>query len=140
MINIRNLQKSDFSGFINTIAALSMVTMKQQEFEKLLLLRKRQGINTIVAENLNEVVGTASYFIETKFLHNGGKVMHIEDVAVRQDLQKQGVGKSLLNHLNKIAIEEGCYKIILDASDENVVFYEKCGYHAHEIEMRKDLV
>lgn len=32
-----------------------------------------------------------------------------------------------MHELIKIAHESGCYKVILDCSDDNVPFYQKCG-------------
>ena len=33
------------------------------------------------------------------------------------------------------AREAGCYKVILDCSDSNVKFYEKCGFQKKEVQM-----
>jgi glucosamine-phosphate N-acetyltransferase len=38
--------------------------------------------------------------------------------------------------LKELAVEKGCYKVILDCSDSNVSFYEKCGFSKTEIMMR----
>ena len=51
----------------------------------------------------------------------------------------KGVGKTIIDSLVEIAKEEGCYKVILNCSNENVPFYIKCGFKLTENEMRMDL-
>jgi len=41
--------------------------------------------------------------------------------------------------LTDTAKEAGCYKIILDCSEDNAPFYEKCGLSRKEIQMVKYL-
>lgn len=33
------------------------------------------------------------------------------------------------------ADSQGCYKVILDCSDDNATFYEKCGFKRKEVQM-----
>jgi glucosamine-phosphate N-acetyltransferase len=65
--------------------------------------------------------------------------MHVEDVAVREDFQGTGIGTLMMNYLEGEAKKANCYKIILDCSEKNVNFYEKCGYVRQEVQMRKNL-
>ena len=53
---------------------------------------------------------------------------HIEDVIVHNEYRGHGLGKVLLDKCLEIAKQECCYKIILDCSDINCKFYEKCGF------------
>lgn len=87
----------------------------------------------IVIENnlndLNDIIGSSTIFIETKLIHNFGKVAHIEDVIVHTEFRGKGLGKLLLDKCIEIAKQNKCYKIILDCSDNNCKFYENCGFH-----------
>lgn len=87
----------------------------------------------------NIVVGTASIIIEKKFIHKGGVVCHIEDVAVKKEYQGTGVGRALINHIENYAKKKGAYKLILDCSEKNKGFYEKCGFNFWQLAMRKDI-
>ncbi len=87
----------------------------------------------VIEHNSNDIsgsyiVGSSTIFIETKIIHNFGKVAHIEDVIVHNEYRGHGLGKLLLDKCIEIAKQEGCYKIILDCSDNNCKFYEKCGF------------
>ena len=66
-----------------------------------------------------------------------GKVGHIEDVVVSSDLRGHGLGKLVVNKCLVYAKSEGCYKCILDCSEENIEFYKKCneGFQVKGIEM-----
>ena len=77
--------------------------------------------------------------IEQKFIHNGGKVGHIEDVVTRKGYEGKGIGKEILNELIKIAKDNECYKIILDCDEKLIKFYEKIGFKKNSIMMRLNL-
>lgn len=86
----------------------------------------------------SKIIGSASILIEQKFIHDGGKVGHIEDVAVRKEFQGKGIGKQIVVALLKHAEKQGCYKTILDCTDELIPFYENIGFKKHSNSMRFD--
>src|SRR5690606_5376320 len=61
-------------------------------------------------------------------LRNLGLVGHIEDIAVDSNQRKKNLGKIIIETLDYLAKNAGCYKSILDCSEHNVGFYEKCGH------------
>jgi glucosamine-phosphate N-acetyltransferase len=75
--------------------------------------------------------------VETKLLHNFGKVGHIEDIVIHTDYRKHGLGKRMVHALTSISRELGCYKTILDCSEENSGFYEKCDFEIKGTQMAK---
>lgn len=85
-------------------------------------------------------------------IHNLGLVGHIEDIAVAKDQQGKKLGLYLIQMLDHIAKEVGCYKVclvvlrletsmltsfqtILDCSETNEGFYLKCGFKRAGLEM-----
>ena len=64
-----------------------------------------------------------------------GRVAHVEDVIVHNDCRGNGLGKMLVNKCIEHAKQQHCYKIILNCSNENIPFYEKCGFNKKENEM-----
>lgn len=140
-ITIRRLQKKDLrNGFLLSLDSLrksSHISPKkaQRIYEK---ISKNQDQVIYVAISDNEVVGTASILIEQKFIHNGGKVGHIEDVAVKKELQGKGIGKKIVKALLEYGKKRGCYKTILDCSDELVPFYKDIGFKKFSNSMRFD--
>eukprot|EP01119_Soliformovum_irregulare_P022975 TRINITY_DN7952_c0_g1_i1.p1 TRINITY_DN7952_c0_g1~~TRINITY_DN7952_c0_g1_i1.p1 ORF type:complete len:136 (-),score=23.10 TRINITY_DN7952_c0_g1_i1:224-631(-) len=93
----------------------------------------------IVVEDLasGKIVGAASLIVERKIVRNLGKCGHIEDVVIDDGIRGKNLGKRMMDQLLHVAAEIGCYKVILDCSDKNVAFYEKCGFHRKEVQMAK---
>jgi glucosamine-phosphate N-acetyltransferase len=79
-----------------------------------------------------KIVGTVTLLIETKLIHNMGKVAHIEDVVVDKNYRNNGLGKQMIQYAVSLSKEYGCYKTILDCSDENVSFYQKCDFEKRD--------
>lgn len=76
----------------------------------------------------NRVVANGTLLIEKKFIHQCGKVGHIEDIVVDPKCQGMGLGRKMVEHLSRRAKEIGCYKVILDCDEKNTQFYQKCGF------------
>lgn len=77
------------------------------------------------------VIGTTTLLVEPKFIFGGGRVGHIEDVAIRAGYQRKGIGFKLVNYATEQAVAMRCVRTVLDCSDENVPFYKKIGYSYH---------
>lgn len=146
--DIRWVQPRDiYKGLIKCLNELSPTTLTEEDALSILNARKQRSVDTIVliqyakgwhVTGQHRVAGTASYYIEPKFIHNGGSVCHIEDVVVLSEARGMGYGKELIDFIIKIANDAGCYKVILNCDESKVGFYEKCGFHKHSVEMRLD--
>lgn len=87
------------------------------------------------AAPVDHIVAVGTVFVERKFTRSMGKVGHIEDIAVSPSQQGRGLGLKIIKALMSISEAEGCYKTILNCSEGNVPFYEKCGFTRKETEM-----
>ena len=138
---IRKLRKEDLqNGFLTTLDSLkqaSDIEAKKAEeiFEK---INSTPDYTIAVAELGGKVVGSTTLLIEQKFIHNGGLVGHIEDVVVDKNHQGQKIGEKIMKFLLEIANERGCYKTILDCTDDVKQFYEKLGFKQVASELRFD--
>ena len=138
---IRELKKEDlWNGFLTTLDSLrqtSGIDKKKAEeiFDK---LDSNPDYVIAVAELDGRVVGSTTLLIEQKFIHNGGIVGHIEDVVVDKNFQGCGIGEKILKYLLEIAKKRGCYKTILDCTDDVKPFYEKLGFKQIANELRFD--
>lgn len=139
-IVIRPMYATDIQrGFLAAIAALKPCELTDEEAVEVFRKRMRQKIMTYVAIKEDRVIGTATLLIEPKFIHSGGVVGHIEDVAVHQAFQHHGLGGRLVKHLLDVCRQHKCYKVILDCAEAVIPFYEKLGFHRWERAMRIDL-
>ena len=138
---IRKLEEKDLSrGFLNTLDTLretSSIT-ENKALEVFKKIKSNPEHIIIIAEINGEIVGSTTLLIEHKFIHLGGIVGHIEDVVVNKKFQGLEVGKKIINYVLELAKEYGCYKTILNCSDEVKPFYEKLGFKFHSNELRFD--
>jgi len=138
---IRKLQRKDlYNGFLLSLDSLrksSHIKPKKANviFDK--ISKNPHQIIYVAVEN-SKVIGSASILIEQKFIHKGGKVGHIEDVVVGKEFQGKGIGQKIVNALLEYAEKQGCYKTILDCTDDLVPFYENIGFKRHSNSMRFD--
>jgi glucosamine-phosphate N-acetyltransferase len=138
-MEIDNLKLSDLvNGFLETLNSLRPTNMTPEDAAYLFWQLNTRS-NIFVAREGHQVVGAATLIIEQKFIHQGAKVAHIEDVAVHKDHQGKGIGQELIKKMTDYAKHTGCYKIILDCNPELIPFYEKCGFQQSAVQMRKDL-
>ena len=91
-----------------------------------------------VAKFDGKIMGVASIIIIDKIINSGARMGIIEDVAVSPEARGLGLGKLLIEDLIDYGTEKGCYKLTLNCSNDNVEFYEKCGMHRAENQMRWD--
>ena len=67
-----------------------------------------------------KLVAIGSIIMERKFTRGGGIIGHIEDIAVSKSMQGRKLGLKIINSLESIGRGQGCYKIILDCSKDNI--------------------
>lgn len=77
----------------------------------------------------NELVGISGYWISHKLYC--GKYLEPDNVVVHRNHRSKGIGEKLQSELERIAAENGCNAMMLDAYLENEDghrFYERHGY------------
>ena len=94
-------------------------------------------VYVVESEDGARVVASGTLVLERKFTRNCGVCGHIEDVVVDSSARGQDLGRVLIEALTEAARASGCYKVILDCSESNAGFYERCGYSRKEIQMAK---
>ena len=140
-IIIRNISESDLeNGFLESLDNLKHASDLGQTTAKNILNKILNDENHIihVAEYDGKIVGSTTLLIEQKFIHQGGFVGHIEDVVVKKEFEKLGIGMKLVNSLLQVAEERKCYKTILNCEDSLKSFYERVGFKHKSNEMRFD--
>lgn len=121
---IRKLKRSD--DILDLLSQLTEVGTpdKDKVFDEI----KKNPNHLIYVLEDEWIIGCGTLLIEPKFIHNGQSVGHIEDIVIDKKYRNLGLGKKLIDFLINKAKELECYKVILDCSDEHVIFYEKTGF------------
>ena len=138
-VKIRDIVESDIeNGFLESLDYLRNVSNLNRETAKDILKNIIANPDHIiqVAEINGKVVGSTTLLIEQKFIHNAGRVGHIEDVVVSKEFEGRGIGIKLVTSLLKIANTRNCYKTVLDCKDELIPFYEIIGFKQESNQMR----
>ncbi|PKI82482.1 glucosamine-phosphate N-acetyltransferase [Malassezia vespertilionis] len=145
-LHMRPLASSDYArGHIAVLASLTSVADPGEAKwrERFAALAAARGgaspyfVVVIVSKDTDELVATGTVFLEPKFLRNLATAAHIEDIAVDTRMQGKGLGKVLIEGLTALGEQCGAYKTLLDCSEENVLFYNKCGYETKGVYMAK---
>ncbi|EAL49808.1 glucosamine 6-phosphate N-acetyltransferase, putative [Entamoeba histolytica HM-1:IMSS-B] len=130
-IQFRALQKEDYDkGVCSVLEQLTSCSTDKNKFNDVFdLMKKENNYYIVVGEDLStsQIILTGTLFIESKIIHNGSSVGHIEDIAVSNSYRKMNLGRILIDTLVKLGQVNSCYKIILDCSSSVLPFYEKCG-------------
>ena len=135
---LRPLKADDHLQYLQLLSQLTIVgDISKQQFKD--HLEKIQSQIIVCQDEDDTLIACGTILIENKFIHNCGKIGHIEDIVVKKDKRKMGLGKIMINKLVKIGEDNGCYKVILNCSDKNSGFYERCGFYKSESCFRKDI-
>jgi len=143
-IIIKELEKDHLiDSFFDTLSNLTEIgeDVYNKEFSQKILekIKNAGNIRIFVAMKDSDIVGSITAIIEQKFIHNGGKICHIEDVVTRKGFEKLGIGSQLVEKVLELAKNEKCYKVILNCSEYNLKFYENLGFYKHDIGMRYNI-
>lgn len=139
MHTIREAQLDDYYAHVELYQQLSsldqsIVTVENYK-DFLQSLNDNHKIFVLYDVEADQVVGTGTLLIEIKLIHDMGRVGHIEDIVIDKKSRGNGLGKLLVQFITRFAKARGCYKVILNCSDENIEFYEKNGFTRHGNEM-----
>lgn len=141
-ITTRRIRAQDLeSGFLESLDSLRPASRMGAAAARRVLDSIGANPNhvVLVAERAGRVIGATTLLIEPKFIHGGGLVGHIEDVSVRGGEQRAGAGSALVRAAVAEARRAGCYKVVLECSEDLVPFYERLGLSRHSVSMRRDL-
>jgi GNAT superfamily N-acetyltransferase len=93
------------------------------------LFGPRPYAEAVIAEDDGEPIGFALFFHSfSTFLARPG--LYLEDLFVLPTHRGQGVGRALLSHLARLAVERGCGRLewaVLNWNKDAIRFYERLG-------------
>jgi glucosamine-phosphate N-acetyltransferase len=136
LISIQRIKKNNIAAVIELLQHISHFSPPKEFHNKIWSeFSKQKNIYSIVAVIGGVVVGYGSLVIEKKI--RGGKMGHIEDIVTSQDHRSCGIGSAIIDELHEFAKNNGCYKVALQCSEYNRVFYEKSGFKSTGITMQR---
>lgn len=119
-------------GFIRKLAEYERLSHECVATEAALtatMFGPRPWAEAVLAEWAGVPVGFALFFHNySTFLARPG--LYLEDVFVLPEHRGRGIGKALLQHLAKLAVERGCGRFewsVLDWNEPSIEFYRSLG-------------
>jgi GNAT superfamily N-acetyltransferase len=119
-------------SFIRELAGYERLSHEVSATEDLLrksLFGERQGAEVVVGYRGDEPAGFALFFHNfSTFLGRPG--IYLEDLYVKPELRGQGVGRSMLAYLAKLAKERDCGRLewsVLDWNEPAIKLYKSIG-------------
>lgn len=132
MIKIERLKKEDIPQLLELYKELVLFDNKVCEAEKLYEeIIKDDNYYLIAAKKDNELLGSMLGVCCKSLASMGEPFLVIEDVVVKENTRGMGIGKKLMDEIDKFAIEKRCNYAILVSSDHREAahkFYEKVGF------------
>lgn len=131
---IRPAQKGDMPGALKLIKELAVFEKEPDAVEVTLKDLENDGFGTnpvfhcFVAEIEKNIVGMA--LIYHRYSTWKGRIIHLEDLIVNQDMRGRGIGTALLDEVVKYAHQLGARRInweVLDWNEPAIHFYESKG-------------
>jgi len=132
---LRSATRDDVPVIAVLIRGLARFEKLEQEVvmtEELLaagLFGKRPYAEVVLAEDDGRPVGFALFFHNfSTFLGRPG--IYLEDLFVLHEHRGSGIGRMLLAHLARLAVERGCGRMewaVLDWNRDAIKFYERLG-------------
>ncbi|KAI9297045.1 glucosamine 6-phosphate N-acetyltransferase [Neoconidiobolus thromboides FSU 785] len=137
---MRPLELGDYDkGYIQCLSQLTVTgnvtrQMFNDNYERIL---KAGNYYSLVIEDTEQkkIVAAGTLLTECKFIRSCGLAGHIEDIVVHDSQRGKKLGLRVIDALKYIGVKVGCYKIILNCSESNVPFYEKCGFKVKDFQM-----
>ncbi|KAN0032058.1 hypothetical protein ACTFIV_005931 [Dictyostelium citrinum] len=139
-ISFRPLDIDDYDkGYSECLQQLTEAKFSKEQFiERFNQIKKQPDTYFLIVAvdvKLNKIIACGSLFVEKKFIRNCGTCGHIEDIVVNNNYRGKNLGLRIIEQLKCIGSQAGCYKIILDCSEANVKFYEKCKFERKGVQM-----
>ncbi len=135
MLNIRKSTLDDISLILEFIRELAEYERAPEEALATLEDLRRDGFSgeprfyVEIAEWDGEPAGFALWFFNYS-TWQGKPGLYLEDLFVRPQFRKKGIGKALLTYLAKVALEKACGRYqwqVLDWNTPAIEFYESLG-------------
>lgn len=128
---IRRAEAKDASAIADLYTRLNTLSSPSVSAERIDQIALTDTSYLWVCDNAGEVIATALVCLCQDVMFDQQPFAVIENFVVHQDYQREGIGKSLMDHIENFCKEKDCSKIILQTSSENRDardFYTAMGY------------
>lgn len=133
-MQIRKATKEDMPQVLELIKELAVFENEPDAVEITVEILENEGLEEnslftcFVSEMDNQIVGAALIYF--RFSTWKGKILHLEDLIVRESYRGKGIGEALYKKVMQYAFDRGLKRVAWDVLDWNegaIRFYERSG-------------
>ncbi|WAM33482.1 GNAT family N-acetyltransferase [Caldicellulosiruptor morganii] len=148
MYQIRLADENDVKEIMELLRELdSEHLISEDQLKKKLVRLQESSFSKVYVVILSDekpvIVGTFTLYILENIGHGGASLAILENVVVRPEYRKQGIGRYMILKAIEIAKENGCYKLMLSSNEKRTEahkFYENLGFAIHGISFKIDIL
>jgi glucosamine-phosphate N-acetyltransferase len=124
--NVRSLQREDFDNGYTHLKHVGIVSREKWD-QRCEYLRSRSDtyIVLVITNTENWVVCSGTLVVERKFTHDLCLVGHVEDLLVGEGQSGKNLGGRMLEALDQIARNLGCFKTMVGTTERNEEFHRE---------------
>ena len=133
-MQIREAKKEDMPQVLELIKELAIFENEPNAVEITVEILEREGLGEnalftcFVAQKNDEIVGAALVYF--RFSTWKGRMLHLEDLIVKESERGKGIGEALYRKVMKYAFDRGLKRVawdVLDWNQDAIRFYERSG-------------
>ncbi len=131
MRHIRRATKNDAEAIANLYRELNTLSPVSVLPERIEAVANSNNTHLLVCDDGDDIIATALVCLCQDVMFDNQPFALIENVVVSADYKREGIGKSIMDHIEAFCLEQDCSKIILQTSSENRDardFYTAMGY------------
>ncbi len=133
-MKIRKAEKTDMPAVLELIQELAIFENEPQAVDISVETLQKEGFsenplfNCFIAEKEGEILGAALFYF--RFSTWKGRIVHLEDLIVRESERGKGIGQALYDRVMQFAFDMGIKRVsweVLDWNEGAIKFYERTG-------------
>lgn len=131
MRTIRRARASDTEALGNLYNELNTYSKPSILPERITAIAEDENTHLLVCDDDGEVIATALVCLCQDVMFGNQPFAVLENMVVSSDYHREGIGKSLMDHIEAFCAQRDCSKIMLQTSNENRDardFYTAMGY------------
>jgi N-acetylglutamate synthase-like GNAT family acetyltransferase len=131
MRTIRRAQGKDADAINNLYTQLNTLSTPSVLPERISAVAQSDHTFLLVCEDNGEIIASALVCICADVMFGNQPFAIVENVIVSADYQREGIGKSLMDYIEDLCLQQDCSKIMLQTGSENRNardFYTAMGY------------
>lgn len=124
--DVRSLQREDFDNGYTHLKHVGIISREKWN-QRCEYLRSRSDtyVVLVITNTENWVVCSGTLVVERKFTHDLCLVGHVEDLLVGEGQSGKNLGGRMLEALDQVARNRGCYKTMVGTTESNESFHRE---------------